>query len=691
MSRIAHILREVPAIFRLQGVLQKPTLHRRIARIFLASFIIFIFIAGGSLVLSFNYQMYRYTEFVSDHYAKQLARVLEFYYKNQQSWLGINEWLYQNFTSSEQALDFRVPREKSMIRFPFYLSATSSSTKPGLSPGNQDEILDPVLDLWFYEFHIPILAPLFHYMPRFSATRPKSYQERTLQDFLSRQRLSDWTNAEDRPELFSMEWTEYPAGLPLFNKIFNHNLVPGYINTPPHNNQIFILLDSNSQQVIASNLNPNDLKKTMGQISGSLKTYIRYYLANRSPQPSQTKRVRKIWQLGNPSEQLPPNFNASLYFPPEPSLEEKRNIFVIHDRSSQAIAFLYAKSIVSPVWADLNSEVNRTIINIALFSCLIVLLIYWLVGSIHLRRLFQPLKALSDVAAQVRKGNSQARVKTIPREIELALVTEQFNKMLDSINYQNMLREQQSRDIAHELRTPITIISGELQLIQEGVYQPDQESIEGLITQTQQMQRIVQDLETLYKATQENGKQMMYFESISAVQLLDEAFWAFWRHMEQQQIAFSLYPGSRQAAEPKSIYGDPRRLHQVFANCLVNAMHHTPAGGAIELGCSYLGPRKPKSPEDPVDGLDRTKEYLVFSVSDSGCGIPIEKRELVFERFFRMDVGRSSQSGGSGLGLAISKSFIELHSGKIWATSSHLGEGARFCFALPCYSLPEPT
>ena len=710
-------------LFNWQNLLQKPTLRSRITSFFFVSFILFALLNGSSLLLFLNYQMRQYTQFVSYQYATQLARMLEAYYRDEESWSGINEWLQENFIdeqSTRERLAYsqnsRLREWQSPIRTPFYLSLSipnnlaqeAQSTKGApnskllslcstifcpLPDATNAIIPDLVMDLWFYQFYTSALIPS-SLASSYATDDPlldipdNSYTKtrRKLQQFFNKEGFSNWINEQERPELFTSEWLaadpKRPFGIPTKFPVIDPLLAPNYITIKKH--QIFILLDS--QKVIASNLNPNNLKTMLGKTWEPLQKYIKSYLTKNKHKP----------KLGNAQSRLPATLyqNSSLYFSLEPPSGEKQNIFPIKDRSGQVIAFLYAKSIISPMWKDLNSKINHIVIKVSVFLALIMVLIYLLFSHFHLRNLFIPLDSLSNIAEQVRKGHTQVRVKQIPKEVELALVSEQFNKMLDSLNYQTMLRDQQSRDVAHELRTPLTIISGELQLIQTRVHQPNEETIEGLINQVNQIQGIVHDLEILYKMPKvhkrdeerEEESETAYFESVSAVQLINDAFWAFQNQMKQKEIVFSLHPGSEQVAQQCLIHGDSRRLNQVFANCLVNAIRHTPPGGKIEIACHYLG----KNPglEPPLESLDEKKEYLIFSISDSGCGIPPEKRELIFERFFRIESNRSSR--GSGLGLAICKNFIELHNGKIWVTSSQLGDqGAKFCFALPCYLITE--
>ncbi|WGK68311.1 HAMP domain-containing sensor histidine kinase [Candidatus Haliotispira prima] len=825
---------------------RQPNLHSRITTVFLISFIVFISIAGSSLLLAFNYQLQRYTQFVGHQYAVQLARVLEVYYNTQRSWQGVDTWLQENFTSEDSITDharvvvqdfegessvesgfsvarnigpdlrpvsrmyigtrgsdrvfdrrhrphkhrlgfgmdiwspmehslgdlqnfmfyrdwaqipmfltqdaghfgagevddpnvglfvnqdgvpyFQVPNpsvpsvqfyfmaepgaqnlavsdkllereypDSALLSFclvdpfcslsgsPAGLAASVSLLNPmGKAESVSDEDPGPLFDLWFR---------MFFRRGGLSSTELTDYElnlpdGNSLQDFLRAEGFPGWMYSEYRPDLF----TNGKGQINSDNLL--ERLQPRYTNMPGHNEQMFVLLDLESH-VIASNLPEDVLVKELGSRWVRLQKYISGYKPDRVPAKGTVKEVNNT--------SINRRFRSSIgFFAASPALEDDQNIFVINGSRRQPVGFLYAESIVSPMWKDLNYEVNTVIIKVALLSCLIIALIYWLIDRFHMRKLFMPLRSLSNVAGEVRKGNTKARVEKIPKEAELALVTEQFNKMLDSLAHEVMLREQQYRDMAHELRTPITIISGELQLIQEGVYRADEEKIQGLINQIQQMQGIVQDLEILYKVSQQektSEREIVYFEHILASRLLEEAFLAFQTQMKQKGIEFSLQLDSTISKEKMYIHGDARRLHQVFANCLVNAMRYTPEGGQVELAGWYLDRRHPShcaETEKYGRCLDPDKDYVLFSVADTGCGISEEKREPVFERFFRVDDDRNHKSGGSGLGLAISKSFVELHGGRIWADESHLSTypfpeysdiqrvGAKFCFALPC-------
>jgi two-component system phosphate regulon sensor histidine kinase PhoR len=126
-----------------------------------------------------------------------------------------------------------------------------------------------------------------------------------------------------------------------------------------------------------------------------------------------------------------------------------------------------------------------------------------------------------------------------------------------------------------------------------------------------------------------------------------------------------------QAEKIPDIAGDRRRLTEVLQNLLDNAIQYTPAGGQIMVSAGVAGAE------------------VVFTVSDTGIGIPQAEQPRIFERFYRVDIARSREVGGTGLGLAISKHLIEGHGGRIWV-ESELGQGSQFHFSVPIFDGQRP-
>jgi signal transduction histidine kinase len=211
-------------------------------------------------------------------------------------------------------------------------------------------------------------------------------------------------------------------------------------------------------------------------------------------------------------------------------------------------------------------------------------------------------------------------------------------------------------DVTHELRTPITVIQGNLEGLLDGIYPPDQPHIASILDETRVLSRVIDDLRTLSSA--DSGALKLQLEPTDPGELIEETAASFGM---QAQAAGVAVRAELEAGLPRLAL-DATRIREVLANLLTNALRYTPSGGEIVLRCG-LG----------EGGGDR----LYVSVSDSGAGIAAEDLPHIFERFYKSD-----QSRGSGLGLAIARSLVEAHGGEISAHSQP-GAGTTIRFTLP--------
>jgi two-component system sensor histidine kinase BaeS len=215
--------------------------------------------------------------------------------------------------------------------------------------------------------------------------------------------------------------------------------------------------------------------------------------------------------------------------------------------------------------------------------------------------------------------------------------------------------------VAHELRTPLHILQGNLEGILDGVYQPTAEHIEAMLDETRMLSRLVDDLQTLSLA--EAGQLHLKMEPVDVVELLADASTSFSGPAEAAEIDLQIQTIG--VPEELVILGDVERLDQVVSNLIGNALRHTSAGGNILLSVAA------------------NPNGVQILVRDSGEGIPPEDLPYVFDRFWRGDKSRQRQSGtGSGLGLAIARQFIQAHGGEI-SVESQFGEGTSFIIELP--------
>jgi signal transduction histidine kinase len=271
-------------------------------------------------------------------------------------------------------------------------------------------------------------------------------------------------------------------------------------------------------------------------------------------------------------------------------------------------------------------------------------------------RLARPLQTLSAAARQLARFES-SRPLPVESNDELGQLTRTFNDMMDALTEQKRLRRQMVADIAHELRTPLSVMQLDIEGMADGLQSPA-ETTQSLKDELDTLNRLIEDLRQLSLA--DAGGLEFHMDELPAVEFLQRVA-ALWRpKMATRQIDFSIEISPHLPV----ILADEGRLAQVLHNLLGNALRYTPAGGTISLG-SRTG----------------HNELLIW-VADSGPGIDIDDLPYVFDRFYRADKSRSRDTGGSGLGLAIAKQWTRLHGGRIWVESEP-GQGARFYLALP--------
>jgi signal transduction histidine kinase len=219
-------------------------------------------------------------------------------------------------------------------------------------------------------------------------------------------------------------------------------------------------------------------------------------------------------------------------------------------------------------------------------------------------------------------------------------------------------RRNMTADIAHELRTPLHIIQGNLEGMLDGVYEPSEENINDTLDETRLLARLVDDLQTLSLA--EAGQLPLHPTRFLLADLLTDAAAGFESRAAAQSVDLHV-----DAPDPSpEIEADYDRLLQALGNLLTNALRHTPENGGITL----------KAEANP--------EGVRITVSDTGAGIPADDLPYIFDRFWRGDKSRARTEGSSGLGLAITKQLVLAHGGTI-TTESEVGKGTMFEIKLP--------
>ncbi|TYP58818.1 sensor histidine kinase [Thermosediminibacter litoriperuensis] len=321
----------------------------------------------------------------------------------------------------------------------------------------------------------------------------------------------------------------------------------------------------------------------------------------------------------------------------------------------EIVGFVTVRSPLRPAERSLEFVFYRTLSSYSLFSVAFGLGLALIIGALVSRRLTEPVRQLSAAVRRFSGGERDVQI-TLKTGDELADLAEDFNAMAESIRKSEELRRNLTADIAHELRTPIAIIQGTLESIQEGMLEPSPALMLSLQEEVSRMTRLIKDLSDLSLA--ETGKLELNRTRIFPAELAGK-FIHFKTKAEAKGVRFDINLPRNLPA----VYADPTRLVQIITNLLANALQHT-SSGSIELSA------------------EKAEGGVVFRVKDTGGGIKKEDLPYIFERFYRAEKSRSRRTGGMGLGLAITRGLVEAHGGRIWVESRE-GEGSVFSFFIP--------
>jgi signal transduction histidine kinase len=277
-------------------------------------------------------------------------------------------------------------------------------------------------------------------------------------------------------------------------------------------------------------------------------------------------------------------------------------------------------------------------------------------GGLLAYQIVAPLRRLRSAASAIAAGDLSQRVGVTSRD-EIGDLAGAFNHMAAELQRHQALRRDLVADIAHELRTPLSVVRGSLEAMLDGVHPLDEAHVVPVYEETLLLQRLVDDLRLLSLA--DAGQLALERRPVDLGQLVSSVVEA--AHVAAQESAVTLEV--RVGDGLPLVEGDGQRLRQVINNLVSNALGHTPAGGRVEI-----------SVQAAAGGVEVT-------VADTGPGIAADDLPYMFERFYRGDRSRA-RGGGTGLGLSIARKLVEAHGGRI-SVESVPGQGARFVFWLP--------
>ena len=313
---------------------------------------------------------------------------------------------------------------------------------------------------------------------------------------------------------------------------------------------------------------------------------------------------------------------------------------------------------------DLFSSYQDAVVEAVSLAAGAALIVAVLASFFISRQIVRPVQQMQGISQKISEGEYAERLQIngdlpLNQLDELNQLALSFNRMAEKLEKTETMRRALIGDVSHEMRTPLTAIKGYMEGLMDAVLPATPETFQQVYAEADRLQRLVNDLQEL--SLVEARAYTLHLESIAPQTLVENLTGRLQRQYDDKGVQLKCVMDENL---PK-IRVDKDRILQVLTNLVGNALQFTPQGGRVTLQ------------------IARKNAELVFSVTDTGCGIAQDQLPLIFNRFYRTDKSRARASGGSGIGLTIAKALVQAHQGRIWATSEGEGKGSTFVFTIP--------
>tara|TARA_R110000787_G_scaffold38998_22_gene97956 strand:- start:2589 stop:4043 length:1455 start_codon:yes stop_codon:yes gene_type:complete len=296
---------------------------------------------------------------------------------------------------------------------------------------------------------------------------------------------------------------------------------------------------------------------------------------------------------------------------------------------------------------ELDLEFARQQLQAVVWAAVIVLIGTALAAALLARSFGAPIRALTRGTHALATGRYDTRLDP-SRGDELGQLATDFNSLASALQQTQQARQQWVADISHELRTPITVLQAELELLEDGLRPLNGVALQSLSAEVKRLRLLVDDLHQL--AQSDSGALTFERTPVDVMVLLNETVARFGERASAGKLSLEFH---RQTLPP--VLGDADRLRQLFDNLMENSLRYTDPGGTVRLAATV------------------SDDHIRITIEDSLPGVPDEALPQLFDRLYRVEPSRSRETGASGLGLAICESIVIAHGGTIRAAHSELG------------------
>lgn len=316
-----------------------------------------------------------------------------------------------------------------------------------------------------------------------------------------------------------------------------------------------------------------------------------------------------------------------------------------------------------PRWAA-EADLLRRLAAATVLSAIGATVVALVVGIVLARTLTRPIRELTAATRAMAQGHLDQRVTVRSRD-EIGELARAFNQMSTDLGRAIQARRQMTADLAHDLRTPLSVLRGYTEGLRDGRISGSPNIYQIMHGEVEHLQRLIDDLRILSLA--DTGSLSLNRRAVDPRALLERAALAHMVQAEQQRVIIRVEASDTLPA----VLVDTDRMAQVLNNLVSNALRHTKEGEIV------------------LSARDIDSRHVILDVRDTGSGIAPEDLPYIFDRFYRADSARTRESGqGAGLGLAIARAIVEAHGGSITATST-VGKGTTVTITLPVAAFAE--